>query len=84
MNYHNLKNVEPPMNVQLLIYNLRNGKFIFGIRKKIDGKDCFFVSQTYPADGDTAFRYGFKKFTALNGSVALWACLFKPFDRSTK
>ena len=78
MNYHCLKSTEPTFNAQLILFNLRNAKYIFGIRKKVDGKDCFFVSQTYPADGDTAFRYGFKKFKALNGATVLWANLHKP------
>ena len=78
MNFHRLSIVDPPINSQLLIHNTRNGSFFFGIRKKVDGKDCFFVSQTYPADGQTSFRYGFKKFTALNGTVSYWTAIHKP------
>lgn len=78
MNYHKLNNVDPPINAHLLIFNSRNSSFYFGIRKKVDGKDCFFVSQTFPADGETAFRYGFKKFTSLNGAVSFWTLMHKP------
>ena len=78
MNYQSLKNVEPPINAQIILFNSRNRKFIFAIRKKVDGKDCLFVSQTYPADQETAFRYGLKKFILLNGHATYWACLHCP------
>lgn len=76
MNFHCLKIVSPAHDFPLLAFNRRNKTYFFAIRTKIDGKDCFFVSQTYPASADSAFRYGYKKFCLLNGEVTFWAYLF--------
>lgn len=72
---HKIKNVPPPFNVDLLLYDAEADIFYFGRRVKDQGADLMLTRESYHV-GYVAGA--FSDFVAVNGGVVFWKMLFKP------
>ena len=78
-----LKNVAPPFDVDLLIYDARVECYYFARRELVEGEDRFTISDAYPSKKITrsieqkAFEFSELK-RSFGGGTLYWKMLFKP------
>lgn len=72
---HLLKNVPPPFNVDLLLYDAEAEIFYFGRRVKEQGADLMLGRPSCLVDFDSQ---PFAAYASTKGAVTYWKMLIKP------